>query len=82
MEMIILLIDYILNEANDLTAPIAPNQSDYDLTTDAGRRAYNEAKQSYNNALIPYNDYMSIKRLSEARMRGRLKCGGKLTRKK
>jgi hypothetical protein len=73
---------YLMNEANDLTAPIAPNQSDYDLTTDAGRRAYNEAKQSYNNALIPYNDYMSIKRLSEARMRGRLKCGGKLTRKK
>ena len=73
---------YLMNEANDLTAPIAPNQSDYDLTTDAGRRAYNEAKQSYNNALIPYNDYMAIKRLSEARMRGRLKCGGKLTRKK
>lgn len=73
---------YLMNEANDVTAPIAPSQSDYDLTTDAGRRAYNEAKQSYNNALIPYNDYMAIRRLSEARMRGRLKCGGKLTRKK
>ena len=72
---------YRMNQANAVEKPIAPDISNYDMTTESGRQQYNAALQQYNSALTPYNDWNSINELALRRMAG-YRLGGKINRRK